>query len=1061
MEGIYSKPLRIYLIMGALALWGLFSGSQLAVSLFPMSTQPTISVSLNYGSLSSQQFFESIGRDLESKLQGAKADGATVERIRTDYNDQSVRYRVKFGWGTNPDEAQKAVEAIATSFVSSYELNIRRSLKVRYWSDNQGFLAISFYSPLRSLDNLYDTLLPLTKPMQAKIPDSESVSLFNPASKEINVKISPEKLALHQLTTMQIENALRESIVALNGGTIHLGEKEIQLTIPKAAPSIDFLNYIRVSALKSAPVLLKDVADIKVVISKESERKYKTSGVESLILFASPKEGGNIKRMSDDILAELKLIEKQMPKDVEYKILVNPSDFINQSVMGVIKEVAIAAFLAVGVLFLFIGSLKNVATAAIEIPLSLIMAFILMRLTGMNLNLISLGGLALSAGMNVDASVVVLENIFRHLEGKAKNISYSEKIKIVMEAVNEVKLPIIASTIASLVVFMPLVFTKGLTNSLLGDLAKAVVFSHGLSAIVALILVPTIRLHLMKSGDVTHPVSPIEGFLKEVENFYRRSLTFFLKSRTAQIIMVMAVVISLPLLVLLVVPKLKKEVIGRPETDWLIVGMTSPSIATSKEMESEINSLEESLFKNFGSKIKYTFTQIRGANNGYVMMRLNSRKEVEELSAKAEEIYRNTPTLFYFVERWNPSELEIPDPPLMELNIVGGSPDKRRLVAEDLIAKFSDEGVYDNVESKPSTKRNQYIAIDPLNHFTTDSEVMSRANLSHFLRTASEGVYVDDVTEGVKTLPIYLRFPENRTASVLQIGALPVGFDGRLIPLGALAKFSLQSKPPEIFRENQTSLVQITGRLKKINEGAKDIHQTKAKAIIEQEREAIRLDKTGHPADQPSINLAVADIELQDALNQLKTAVLISALLVFLTMIIQLGDVVQAGLVMVSIPLGIIGVIASLYLFKSSLSLNSGLGTILLNGIAVANSIILVDFIQKLFMQGRSALNATVDAATTRLRPILMTSLTTVLGMLPIALGLGEGGQILQPLGIAVCGGLWISALMTLYIVPALQYQYLKHKEKNKTHYSLFNPKLAGLEFIESQNQQRPPELNL
>src|SRR5262249_1899444 len=153
--------------------------------------------------------------------------------------------------------------------------------------------------------------------------------------------------------------------------------------------------------------------------------------------------------------------------------------------------------LAVLVLFCFIGSFKNVVTAAIEIPLSLLMAFILMRLTGMNLNLISLGGLALSAGNNVDSSVVLLENIFLHFEGKKAAMSYHDKALLLLDAVNEVKLPIIASTIASLVVFLPLIFTKGLTNSLLGDLAKAVIFSHGLSAVVALILVPTIRLQLL------------------------------------------------------------------------------------------------------------------------------------------------------------------------------------------------------------------------------------------------------------------------------------------------------------------------------------------------------------------------------------------------------------------------------------------------------------------------------------------------------------------------------------------------------------------------------------
>lgn len=1053
MKSLYAKPLRVYLLIGALALWGLLSGAQLPVSLFPMAAQPTIHVSLSYGSLSTQQFFESIGRDLEAKLQSVKIQGVAVESLKAQYYDNSASFNVNFGWGADGEEARKNIENIVTAAVSSRELSIRRSANVSYWSENSGFLAISFYSPLRSLDELYEVLLPLTTPISTNVPDANGVSLYNPASKEISVKLSPEKLAIHQLTSSQIESAIQQAVLALNGGNIHLGEKDIQLTLPKSVQSFESLESVRVSSLSQAPVLLKDVATISVIVSKESQRKFKTSGVESLILFASPKEGGNIKKMSDDIMAQLKKIESQIPKDVEFQVLVNPSDFINESIVGVVREVGIAAFLAVVVLFIFIGSLKNVATAAIEIPLSLIMAFILMKLTGMNLNLISLGGLALSAGMNVDASVVVLENIFRHFEGKSKNLSYADRLATVLKAVDEVKMPIIASTIASLVVFMPLIFTKGLTNSLLGDLAKAVVFSHGLSAIVALILVPTIRLHLLKTGEISHSVSPVEGLLKKIENFYSKTLTLFLKSSKAQIITMVGVILALPTLIYFIVPNLKKEIIGRPETDWLIVGIYSPVMTTSKQMEAEIAILEADLFKNFGEKIKYTFTQIQSANNGFVMLRLSSRKEVEELSAKAEELYKNTPTQFYFVEKWNPSELNIPDPPQMKLEVIGGSAEVRHQVSEDLVAVLNDRGVFDNIDTRPSLRRNQGISIEPVSIYSAKTEVISKYDLSHYLRTATGGVYVDDLSQGTKTLPIYLRFPEERTASLQQISALPVGFQGKLIPMAALAHFSMKPKAPETYRKDQISMISVSGKMKKINEGLALENQEKAKKIVEEQKIKLQNQKGIKATDLPSINWAVADVELQEAIEQLKTAILISAILVFLTMVIQLGDLIQALLVMVAIPLGLLGVVLSLYVFKSNLSLNSGLGTILLNGIAVANSIILVDFIQKLFTNGKTALNATVEASTTRLRPILMTSLTTVLGMLPIALGLGEGGKILQPLGVAVCGGLWVSALMTLYIVPALQYQYLRRKEKQNLDVVVTEETQLKKTFVEKGNE--------
>jgi HAE1 family hydrophobic/amphiphilic exporter-1 len=1029
MKGLYSKPLRVYLILGVIALCGLLSGLQLPISLFPMSNQPVIEVGLSYGSLSAQQFFESIGKSIEAKLRGVKVFNQGIESVVAEYHDQNVQYQLKFAWGVDPEEARRATEVAATSVVAGREQSITRSLSVYTWRQNQGFLALSFYSPLRSLDDLYETLNPLITPIAGKVPDAASLNLYNPSFKEITVKLSPEKLSLYQVTTMQIENAIREAVTSLGGGTMKMGQKEMQIVFPKLADSVESLGFIRVSSSTQKPVLLKDVAQISTMVSKSSTQKFKTSGVESLILFAQPKDGGNIKNMADDIMRELKLIESQWPKDIEYKILVNPSDFINESIISVLREVGVAALLAVIVLFLFIGSFKNVATAAIEIPLSLVMAFLLMRLTGMNLNLISLAGLALSAGMNVDASVVVLENIFRHFEGKPRNLSYSDKLNLIIKAVEEVRVPIVASTIASLVVFLPLVFTKGLTNSLLGDLAKAVIFSHGLSAVVALILVPTIRLQILKRGEVLHIGSPIEGFILKIENFYKNSLSVFLNSKRAQQIMFVSLLVALPLLIGLVIPNLPKEVIGRPETDWLIAGISSPVINTTKEMESEISDLEADLTKKYGSEFKYTFTQIMGPTNGMIMLRLNSRKKVDELASKLEEDYKNTPSKFYFVEKWNPSELRIPDPPEMRLEIIGGSGERRLQVSEDLLAKFADQGVYDKVNANPPAQRSQLVSIDMLNQLNAGNETLPTGLLSHYLRTATDGLYIDDLNAGLKSYPIYMRFPEERTASLAEIRALPIGLDGKLIPLGAFAQFRMQAKQPEIYRENQTAMVLISGRLNKSNKGQALEHQRKSLDVIAEQRRKLEDNKDIPATEKPALNVALADQELREALDQLRMAVIISAILVFLIMIIQLGDIVQASLVMVAIPLGIIGVIVSLFVFQSSLSLNSGLGTILLNGIAVANSIILVDFIQKLFTSGKTAHAATVEASSTRLRPILMTSLTTGLGMLPIALGLGEGGKILQPLGIAVCGGLWFSTLMTLYVVPALQYHYLKRKE--------------------------------
>lgn len=1026
MSNLYSKPLRVYIILGALAIWGIISGLQLPISLFPNSSQITISVNIPTGSLSSQQFFEAYGNNLESNLQGMKVESVAVKELKADYRNQNANYQITFEWGADPEKAKSDVENMVNSRMASASEDIRRGISVYSWSENRGFFAISFYSPMRSLDDLYQTLEPMITPLKSKIEDAGDFGLFNPNSKEVAINLIPEKIAQYEITTVQIQQAIENSVVGLTGGTLKLGEKDYLINLPKNTPTFEQLAQIRISAAGKPAIFLKDVAKITMGVSKNNRQKFKTSGVESLILFASPKEGGNIKQMADQIMTQMEILKKQWPADVEFKILVNPSEFINSSVMSVVHEVFLAAFLAVIVLFVFLGSFKNVITAAIEIPLSLLMAFILMRLAGMNLNLISLGGLALSAGMNVDASVVVLENIVRHFEHKVGKLTYQEKLQTVITAVNEVRLPIIASTLASLVVFFPLIFTQGLTHSLLGDLAKAVIFSHGLSAVVALVLVPTIRLQLLSIGQNLESKSPVEGTLLKIENFYRKTLETFLNSKKWQRGVFGGVILLLPVLFFLVMPRLNKEVIGKPDSDWLIIGVSSPSFSTMKQLESELDDLEASIEKNFGEEKLYTFTQIQGSHDGNIMVRMKHKEKILKMVEKAEELYKNTPTKFYWAESWNPSELSIPDPPQYRLEITGGDPIKRLEAAQDIQALLLENGIFDKVRVTPTADKEKEIRVQQFVESGSASEVLSKYELSHYLRVATDGVYAEKIFLKQQEMPIYLRLNNEDVTSVDQLKAFPIGFEGRLIPLGALANITLEDRSPRIYREDQKSLIVLTGRLNKAQMG-------QVKERVKQAQEVLKKYKAGRNANNPDLPSLVEvqpDKELQTSLDQLKWAVAISIALVFLTMVIQLGDFVHSLLVLVAIPLGFIGVLVSLFVFSSTLSLNSGLGTILLNGIAVANSIILVDFIRKLHEEGQDAKSATIEASLARLRPILMTSMTTVLGMLPIALGFGEGGKILQPLGIAVCGGLWVSMLLTLYIVPALQYLYLHSKEK-------------------------------
>ena len=285
-----------------------------------------------------------------------------------------------------------------------------------------------------------------------------------------------------------------------------------------------------------------------------------------------------------------------------------------------------------------------------------------------------------------------------------------------------------------------------------------------------------------------------------------------------------------------------------------------------------------------------------------------------------------------------------------------------------------------------------------------------------------------------------LGYPEGALRTAEDLAALPVGIGPKLVPLKALADVRGEDVPPALYREDDRELFLIYG--KQHNEADQASAKTRPCARKKSRKDVAEWLKArpapvaaasdSDSSSKPVVAFEDAEIDLHDALRQLATAVGLSILLIFITLVIQFGNVVNALLVLVAVPLGFIGVLASLFVFRSTLSLNSVLGVILLNGIAVANSIILVDFLKRLVDRGFSPVDAAIEAGRKRLRPILITSLTTILAMLPIAAGLGEGGRILQPLGIAVSGGLWVSMGLTLFVVPALQVAYLQRQGRSQ-----------------------------
>jgi HAE1 family hydrophobic/amphiphilic exporter-1 len=435
------------------------------------------------------------------------------------------------------------------------------------------------------------------------------------------------------------------------------------------------------------------------------------------------------------------------------------------------------------------------------------------------------------------------------------------------------------------------------------------------------------------------------------------------------------------------------------------------------------------MLEKFGDEIRYTFTQVNSPNSGVIMARLKNKSKMLGLWKNFEAEFANTPELQYWVQPWNPSELQIPNPPDFQVSIHGQNPAERIGAAREVLDSLRESQAFPRVMSEPDVSVVSGVELLPSAEqwaLLTAKGKLSPADVADVSRVATLGRRLWQMPIAGEIVPIEITFPLLNIGSVKDLESMPIGVNGHLVPLKALAQVHRFSAQPDPYRENGSDMVLIKARVNKGDEASIPAAKLKAQALVEQWQK----DHSGKTAAVVTVD--DADFELTDALHQLAVAVGLSVLLIFITMVFQFGDVVSALLVLVAVPLGFIGVLMSLFVFQSTLSLNSVLGVILLNGIAVANSIILVDFLKRLVDSGKAPRAAACEAAKARLRPIFMTSLTTGLGMLPVALGLGEGGRILQPLGIAVIGGLSFSMLTTLFLVPALQVAYLEWRQSRR-----------------------------
>src|SRR5690625_4960055 len=832
-----------------------------------------------------------------------------------------------------------------------------------------------------------------------------SVSVEGEKEREIQLILDEAKLQEYGITTDALIQALNSSNDSASVGQIDKGNQDLQIRVTGEFASIEDIKQTIVQTEEGATLHMEDVAEVKDTY-KDSSSLTLVNGEPSLVLSIMKKTDGNTVDVADNIKDSIASIEGELADDVNLDVVIDTSEFIQMSIDSVVMNILIGGAISILVLLLFLKSVRATIVIGVSIPIAVVSTFSLMYFTGESLNVLTLGGLALGLGMMVDSSIVILENIYSH---RQRGYSLFESAT---KGASELAPAVIASTTTTLVVFLPIVYVEGIASDLFTPLALTVSFSLIASLVVAITLVPMLSSKLLsKAMEEEGRRYWFNRFLDRLGNFYQSILKWVLAHRKTTVFGVILLIVGS----LALIPRIGAEFI--PAADQGQVQITvdmAPGTSLShtekvvEQVNEKLKSYEKYIETNFVSAGADDFGGMGGsADSAAYMMQLvpidERDKTDQEIVALMDEDLQSIPGTEITVSAMH-GNLGFGAPISIELN--GPEHEVLRELADEVVAEISTiEGVH-NPESGASDGVPQMeIVIDEdkaAAYGLTKEQVTGQIQLQFTGQIAS--IY----REAGHEMKVMMMYPEDERSSIQDLENLQIQTaTGAKVPLEEIATLTEEQGAVTLLRQNQQPQMNVSSDVMDRDLGGvvNDIEAT--------------LDQMGFPEGY-GYKIGGEAEDMAKSFEDLTLALIFSIFLVYAVMAVQFENFLFPFIIMFSMPATVIGVILGLIVVDIPLSIPGFIGVIMLAGIVVNNSIILVDYINILRRRGVERYEAIIEAGKSRLRPILMTTLTTVLAMVPLGLALGEGAEMQQPLAVTIIFGLSVSSIFTLLLIPVV-----------------------------------------
>jgi len=1015
---IFSKTTGFIVFTVLLCGLGIVLALRLPVMMYPQTRRPMVTVRFNHPGISAVDFEHEYADSIEPRL--SALDG--VDSMETTYSSDSSSITLTFDWEIESDDAKAVVESTMFSINSGLPSEIRDGYSIRFREgENAGFIVMGATSAGTSPEKLMELLSSNVEPRLRAIQDVEEFGLFGLEELQVTVTLDQAAMLSYGLTVSDVNTAFQSGLSPQPLGTLRESGERFSVRVSRADRDLAALPGLEIRRIGDTLVSLEDIADIVIRYTVPS-RVFMIEDRPAIQITLTPVEGGNLNRMTEELSAIMDDARESglVPADTEFNLYVDPAKYISRSIDQVVQAALIGGILAILIVFLILGEIRNTLIIAISIPVSIMLSFILMYLFGVSLNLISLGGFALAVGMIVDATIVVMENIHRWRREDKRVLNSAMWKHIVMDATRQVRGPVISSTLTSVLVFLPLSFSAPLANAILGDQARTIVFSLMCSMFVSLSLVPVIAYFLFRGKgkqNIDHLTAT--GFARISEpvmnatiSGYRSILRLIMSRRSNASLFLLVTLAAMVLAVATLFPKIPKEIMSKPQSDRVVLFFRHNDYQTSVDIiEQLMPELRERTAAALEGLQYRSFANISGRMN-QILIDFDDPSQVGDALGRLERAFVSEGLWYFNIQSWDPAALPLPQVYALQISVYGPDSTQKVAILDDMQRVLNESKLYGRVNVRPSPAMTNELVLSPRNEALRGFNGLTSTTLSTLARRALGGTSAIPVSDGTYEVDVVARYPDTELDSRDKLANFLIPWKNSYVPLKHFFDFDQRSGVSQIYSENG----ELAFRLY-----ASSSAEITDAARVQKEQDAMALfaEKIVLP---PGYSFALDNprIEIDESIRSLFVAMAISVVLIYLLLCFQFNSLWIPLVILVTIPLGFVGVVISLYIFKSTLNLNSLLGTILLGGIVVNNAIIMIDFYLNTRKDYPDHLTAIEATAGLRFQPILITTLTTIIGMLPIAINLGSGSSILQPLGIAVSGGLIVSTFLTLFAVPAI-----------------------------------------